>query len=614
MSDLSDRPTIQVTASDLELLRCFEPVIRFTQGEGFYPTGVEPYVRRCSLWIHHPDGSEEPLVPEGQLTMRGLVEQRPSPFGAIHFLRFVPPLSLAESREALAAASRLRHQSGQVFQAGAGRLTRGGLLPRLVDAGFSATLLLRGTVPAVTAAAAQLRYHAMAQEEGEYVYHGRVVRQGGWTILQYWFFYAYNSWRSGYHGVNDHESDWEMIVVYLYEADGRLVPEWIGYASHDFHGADLRRRWDDGEELELVDGHPVVYAGAGSHASYFRPGEYQAEVNLAVPGWVHMAREGWRRFWVDVLGQPDSGQSDFHIPFVDYARGDGLCLGPEQLEGWTPVLISEDTPWVSQYRGLWGLYARDPISGENAPAGPMYNRDGSPRPSWFDPLGFAGLDQVPPPPQELALLAQRQAELRQRQEALWEVVAGKTTELQELGAELKAMEGNPHLAKPYHELEKRVQELSASATGLLREQAETLALLDSLSDRIEHVESGAIDDPRAHVHHLAAPVPPATARTSRVVETWAAVSISLLLLGIAVLVITSKSLPWIGIGVLVIVFVLVEALLRGRYETTVATLTAVLALITAIVLVVEFWKMALAGVLIAVALFLLGQKARELRG
>src|SRR5262249_44406939 len=28
-------------------------------------------------------------------------------------------------------------------------------------------------------------------------------------------------------------------------------------------------------DLELVDGHPVIYAGAGSHASYFRRGEYQ---------------------------------------------------------------------------------------------------------------------------------------------------------------------------------------------------------------------------------------------------------------------------------------------------------------------------------------------------
>ena len=39
-------------------------------------------------------------------------------------------------------------------------------------------------------------------------------------MCQYWFFYAYNNWRSGFHGVNDHESDWELVSVYLYERDG----------------------------------------------------------------------------------------------------------------------------------------------------------------------------------------------------------------------------------------------------------------------------------------------------------------------------------------------------------------------------------------------------------
>ena len=63
----------------------------------------------------------------------------------------------------------------------------------------------------MTAAAAELEYHRMMLEEQKYVYYGRVVRQGGWTILQYWFFYCYNSWRSGYEGANDHESDWENI-------------------------------------------------------------------------------------------------------------------------------------------------------------------------------------------------------------------------------------------------------------------------------------------------------------------------------------------------------------------------------------------------------------------
>ena len=47
------------------LLRRFEPVIRFTKGEWFYPTDVEPYVRSCSLWVQHPDEEAVCVVPQG---------------------------------------------------------------------------------------------------------------------------------------------------------------------------------------------------------------------------------------------------------------------------------------------------------------------------------------------------------------------------------------------------------------------------------------------------------------------------------------------------------------------------------------------------------------------
>ena len=52
---------------------------------------------------------------------------------------------------------------------------------------------------------------------------------------------------------------------------------------------------------------------------------------------------------------------------------------------------------VSGYRGFWGVNVNDPLGGENAPSGPMYNRDGSVRSSWYDPVGWAGLDKVPTP-------------------------------------------------------------------------------------------------------------------------------------------------------------------------------------------------------------------------
>src|SRR6266436_915198 len=35
---------------DLRLLRRYEPVLRFTEGELFLPMPVEDYLERCSLW------------------------------------------------------------------------------------------------------------------------------------------------------------------------------------------------------------------------------------------------------------------------------------------------------------------------------------------------------------------------------------------------------------------------------------------------------------------------------------------------------------------------------------------------------------------------------------
>ena len=57
---------------------------------------------------------------------------------------------------------------------------------------------------------------------------------------------------------------------------------------------------------------------------------------------------------------------------------------------WSPVLLDESQQWAFEYSGLWGVSIQDPFEGEEAPAGPVFNRDGSVRGSWFDPLGFSG--------------------------------------------------------------------------------------------------------------------------------------------------------------------------------------------------------------------------------
>jgi len=607
----SERPSAPLDATDMELLRSFEPVVLFTRGEQFYPVDVDHYVDESSLWEHSPDGRDHLLVKQGELTLEKLTEPRSADFGTIRYIRFVENLSLVEAAQVLAQQVILRNRLGNRFHAGIGRLARGGFLPRLVDGVFSLSFLLRGRVSAATAAAAELDYNEMFSEEKKYTYYGRVVRQNGWTILQYWFFYCFNSWRSGFHGVNDHESDWEMANIYLYEEDGKLVPEWAAFASHDFKGADLRRRWDDEEELKKIEGHPIIFAGAGSHASYFHRGEYQAQVSLPLPNWLYGLFKLWNKFWTETLGQPPI--DSFHIPFVDYARGDGIGIGPTRRRVWTPVEIGEHTPWVSQYRGLWGLFARDPISGENAPAGPMYNRDGTPRGAWYDPLGFAGLDKVPPPSQAADLLASDLKKIVERQEELNQATPEKAAQLQTLGIKLDSMECHPHLARQHGALEKEVNSLSAEVRGLRREYSDNNALFHSLSQQLADLRAGKKENPRQHIQNMAVPDDPSQVlRFDRAAETWAATSLSLLLFAIAALIVFAPRFVWLWLAIIVILFLVIESILRGAFIETVAKVTVWLALITAVILFFHFWKWIIVSALVIMGVSLMYQRLREL--
>ena len=613
MDPATDRPTVPAGIPDLELLRKFEPVVYFTKGEQFFPTEVEPYIKECSLWQHPAEGPDELLVRQGQLTLEKLIEPRPAVFGTIRYMRFVETLNLGEAAKVLADQVILRSKLGNFFHSGIGRLARGGFLPRLADGLFSLSFLLRGKVSAADAAAAELDYNAILEDDPRYTYYGRVVHHDGWTVLQYWFFYCFNSWRSGFHGVNDHESDWEMVNLYLYEQDGRLIPEWVAYASHDFNGDDLRRRWDDESELNLENGHPIIYAGAGSHASYFRRGEYQAEVNIPWPGWLARLIQGWNKIWTETFGQ--SPINAFHVPFVDFARGDGLRIGPDGPLAWSPTLVDETTSWVSQYQGLWGLFARDPISGENAPAGPMYNRDGSPRGSWYDPLGFAGLDKVPPPPLAMQMLEQDCREVSARQEELTRSIPERAAALQSCGIKLKGMEGHPHLAKQHAVLGKEIANLSAEVRTLRREASENVVLLQGLIRRLEQMRAGRQDDPHAHIHHLAVPDDPLQAlRFERLAEAWAAVSLSLLLFAVSALIFFAPHYIWAGLAVVFILFVVLDSVLRGAFVRTMGRVTLVLAMLATLILFVHFWKWVILTALMAMGISLMVQRLRELAG
>ena len=101
-------------------------------------------------------------------------------------------------------------------------------------------------------------------------------------------------------------------------------------------------------------------------------------------------------------------------------------------------------PWVDKYRGLWGLDTRDFIGGERAPAGPKYNRDGSVRQSWYDPLGWAGMDKVPTPLQAAQKIQERVAELDQHLQALDGQIAATRRTVEQLEMDITSLRSSEY--------------------------------------------------------------------------------------------------------------------------------------------------------------------------
>jgi len=95
--------------------------------------------------------------------------------------------------------------------------------------------------------------------------YGRQFDNGGYTVLQYWFFYIYNDWD------DIHEGDWEMIQIILKENDETkmIEPKMITYSIHLGGKTFL---WND-SRVRKVKNHPLVYVTLGGHGSWNKAGD-----------------------------------------------------------------------------------------------------------------------------------------------------------------------------------------------------------------------------------------------------------------------------------------------------------------------------------------------------
>ena len=600
--------------SDLELLRRYEPVVRYTNGEMFFPCTVDEYLAQCHLWMADQERQATLLAQPGELTTDRLATYRTVPREHRLYLQYVDaPLN------AIAYQRWLQRPDHPVLP-NPNRLQRVGLMTRIFDGIFYLALLVRGRVPGGTAAAAQIKYAAGQREAPRRVYYGRVVRDGGYIILHYLFFFAMNDWRSSFHGVNDHESDWEQIFIYLSdEGDAPPQPRWVAFASHDFSGDDLRRRWDDPEVERVGETHPVIYAGAGSHASYFTRGEYLMQTEPQALRSIANFGGAIDRLWTKSLrqGTPLNLETGLRgllsIPFVDYARGDGPSIGPQQAEDWSPILISDDDGWVDGYRGLWGLDTWDPLGGERAPSGPKYNRDGSVRLSWRAPLQWAGLDKVLPPNRAVTAMGKVVTDLEEQEKTLHEELVAQRRTLRSLELEVEALRSTQYLSSVLNEREEDLVQAETKLHALSEQLNSVKESQEAGNEHLARLKTGDFGPARAHIRHAVTPQPIA-APQSRAAYFWAAISGGLLLLLVVALIyLRPHYWPIWLIGVIVL-FAGLDAAMRGKLSTFLIRLTILLALFTSGLLLYRFWLLAVVIGIIVLAIIMIRDNVREVFG
>ncbi len=192
---------------------------------------------------------------------------------------------------------------------------------------YNATTYLDNKLGTLDAIAAD--YSSRASSLGYFAY-AHTVNATGLTVIQYWFFYAYNNGP-----LNDHQGDLEVVELFLDSSGNPLR------ALYSQHGAGENAAWSD---VEKQDTHPLVYVAQGSHANYFRP--YQGKIGIE----------------------------------NDVVSNSGLTLNPTDL---TLVPLGEqgshplDQSWLD-YPGRWGYVGTpDQVAlGEAGPLGPVFNQNG----------------------------------------------------------------------------------------------------------------------------------------------------------------------------------------------------------------------------------------------
>jgi hypothetical protein len=201
---------------------------------------------------------------------------------------------------------------------------------------YAATVFMPLGAGSPARAWSQYRTALQGDAVGRLVY-GRVVRDRGLTVLQYWLFYYYNDWW------NQHEADWEVAMIYLDPADRPLA---VACSSHL---GGTWRPWSAVEPVGPDKTHPTLYVARGSHAIYFNTADGVHDAVLRQP-WTVLDFRGQLTVHgkEDSVGRPVLGEERYGLVVIPDDAATLRIDDPRWNEWW----------WLN-FLGRWG--ARDGI-------------------------------------------------------------------------------------------------------------------------------------------------------------------------------------------------------------------------------------------------------------
>jgi hypothetical protein len=277
------------------------------------------------------------------------------------------------------------------------------------------------------------------------------------------------------------------------------------------------------------------------------------------------------------------------------------------------VVVTDETPWIDGFRGLWGLDTKDRFAGERAPAGPKYNRNGTARQSWNDPLGFLGLDKLPPPGRLPAVLRERIAALEAERDALANQAASPAEDVRRLAATVPVRTAEVVQATGPTRAEVALTSAEAELASMRARDATLADELEAAAVALADAEAGTPGDPRAHLRHDQRPQPVEEHRYGRFVEFWSAISAGLLVIVVAGMLYVGFLPIWATLLFALGGYIAIEAAFRRRLIPLALTATLVLAVVGAVVLVLSYLPLVIVAAVAGVALLAIVDNIRELR-